>query len=139
MAEIMVSLFFLLLSLIYLFFAQDLTFGTLGAPKAGFLPMVAGGIAVVLSLMLVIKLVLQNRVKVTDATNWRKFILIIAGLVIYITILDVVGYFFATFIIMFYLLKVTDTIGWACPLFIAAGVSVVGYLLFREYLNVYLP
>jgi len=139
MAEKIVSGFFLIFSLTYLFFAQDLSFGTLGAPKAGFLATLAGFIATALSLATVVKPEPQQKKDMVDGINLTKVLFVAIGLLCYVAILDVVGYLAATFIIMIYLLKVTDTVGWIIPICLSMAISLGFYVVFKNYLGIYLP
>jgi putative tricarboxylic transport membrane protein len=139
MAGKVMAVLFLILSLSYLFFARELSFGTLGAPKAGFLATLAGMMATGLSLIIVFKEMLQRKEDKADGSNVRKVIFVTIGLLYYLVILGVVGYLAATFMIMLYLLKVTDTVGWSVPLCLSAGISLGCYLLFKQYLGIFLP
>ncbi|SMC32531.1 tripartite tricarboxylate transporter TctB family protein [Sporomusa malonica] len=139
MAERIITMSFLLGSIIYLFGAQQLTFGTVASPKSGFLPHLAGVAGIALALAL---LVIQLRTKKTivkDTVDWTKFLFVIIGLLVYITILNTIGYLAAAFIFLLYLFKVADTGGWIAPVAMAAGSSAVFYLIFGHYLAVTLP
>ncbi|MCC5465890.1 tripartite tricarboxylate transporter TctB family protein [Pelosinus baikalensis] len=139
MIEKIISLLFLIGSLTYLYWAQEFTFGTLGSPKSGFLPNLAGVTALLLSLLLMFR---QFRLKKTnnkEAVDWTKFLFILIGLAFYLMILTIVGYFVATFIFLFYLFKVADTSGWRVPLAISFCGSAAFHLLFTYYLKVALP
>ena len=139
MTEKIITLLFFLGSLTYLSWAQELTFGTLGSPKSGFLPTLAGTIALLLSLTLFCSPLQSKSTNEQEKVDWTKFIFIIIGLLFYILILKIIGYFAATFIFLFYLLKVADTSGWIFPLIISLGSSATFYLLFAYYLKVTLP
>jgi len=71
--------------------------------------------------------------------DWTKFIFILIGLLFYITLFNILGYFTATFIFLFYFFKIADTPGWLFPCMMAVGSSTVFYLLFKDYLAVALP
>lgn len=131
-------MFFLFFSLTYLFFARDLSFGALGAPKAGFLPTLAGIIGTLLSFFAVMQEVLRDKPKRPADFYWSKFLFTVIGLLFYVIVLNSIGYLVATFIVMLYWLKVTDTGGWATPFFVAAGVALAFSVLFKQ-LGVYLP
>lgn len=139
MTEKIITLLFFLGSITYLSWAQELTFGTLGSPKSGFLPTLAGIMAFLLSLALFCSPLQSKSNEKAEEVDWSKFIFIIIGLLFYILILKIVGYFAATFIFLFYLLKVADTSGWFFPLLISFGSSATFYLLFAYYLKVTLP
>jgi putative tricarboxylic transport membrane protein len=139
MAEKIMAVLFLILSLSYLFFARDFSFGTLGAPKAGFLPTLAGIVATVLSLAIIFKQILLREEPEAEGTDLRKVIFVTLGLLCYAVILGIVGYLAATFVILLYLFKVTETVGWITPLCLSLGISLGSYLLFKQYLGVFLP
>jgi putative tricarboxylic transport membrane protein len=139
MAEKIITLFFLLGSIVYLSVAQQFTFGTLGSPKSGFLPSLSGTIALLLSLTLLYKQLRSSKSSVQDKVNWIKFIFIIIGLLFYISFLNSIGYFAATFIFLFYLFKVADTAGWLMPLLVSFSSAAIFYLIFANYLSVTLP
>jgi putative tricarboxylic transport membrane protein len=139
MTEKIIIFLFLLGSIAYLFWAQELTFGNLGSPKSGFLPTLAGTAALLLSLFLFYSRLQSKKANEQEKVDWTKFLFIIIGLLFYIMILKYIGYFAATFIFLFYLLKVTDTSGWIFPLLISFSSSAIFYLLFAYYLKVTLP
>lgn len=139
MAERIITLALLLGGLVYLFLARQLAFGTLASPKAGFLPIVAGSITVILALILVVSQWRSHKSMKQTKVNWTTFSFIIIGLLFYITSLQIIGFLAATFIFLFYLLKVGDRLGWIIPFVIAAASSTFFYILFERYLAVTLP
>ncbi|HWR42229.1 tripartite tricarboxylate transporter TctB family protein [Sporomusa sp.] len=139
MAERIITMSFLLGSIIYLFGAQQLTFGTVESPKSGFLPHLAGLVGIALSLVLLIIQLRTKKTIVKDTVDWTKFLFVIIGLLVYITILNTIGYLAAAFIFLLYLFKVADTGGWIFPVAMAACSSAVFYLVFGHYLAVTLP
>lgn len=139
MTEKLITLFFLLGSVVYLCSAGQLTFGTLQSPRSGFLPILAGVIAVIVAFCLMFSQLQWKESIPKMNVDWTKFIFILIGLLFYITIFNVIGYFPATFIFLFYLFKIADTVGWLLPFIMAAGSSTVFFLLFKYYLAVTLP
>ncbi|WP_312338678.1 tripartite tricarboxylate transporter TctB family protein [Anaerospora hongkongensis] len=139
MIEKIITLLFLLGSSAYLYAAQQLAFGTLSSPKSGFLPHLAGSAAVLLSALLLVRQARSNKAIPCEKADWTKFIFIIIGFIFYIVVLSSIGYLLSTFILLFYLLKVTDTSGWIQPLLIAVISSAACYLVFGRYLAVPLP
>ncbi len=135
MAEKLISVFFLVASIVYTYYAHHLSFGTFAAPKAGFLPVISGQIAIILALILVIKPWAQANMRQAVNINWRKLVFVIAGLLFYIVLFKLVGYLAATFVIMFYLLKMTETTGWLIPGLLSAGVAASFYFIFEKLLG----
>lgn len=130
---------FLLSSTIYLFQAYGLTLGTLSAPKSGFLPVLSGLVAALLSLVLIMGQLKSKSCIKREKVDWTKFVFLILGLLFYVILLNIIGYFAATFLFLLYFLKVADTENWLAPLLIAAGSSAGLYLLFQKFLGVTLP
>ena len=139
MTEKIITLLFLIGSIVYLCLAGQLTFGTFQSPRSGFMPMLAGIIALLVALVLMFNQLRTKKNTFQHNIDWTKFIFILIGLLFYITIFNVIGYFVATFIFLFYLFKISDTTGWVMPFTMAAGSSTVFYLLFKYYLAVPLP
>jgi hypothetical protein len=139
MADKLITLSVMVGSIIYLFEAQQLAFGSLESPKSGFLPMLAGAGALLLSLAILIRQWRSAERTNQEPVDWTKFIFVIIGLLFYITILTNIGYFAATLILLLYLFKVADTAGWLVPLLLAVISSVAFYLLFARYLAIPLP
>lgn len=134
-----VAVFFLLFSGGFLLMARDLSFGTIGAPKAGFLPALGGICAVLVATIVVVAEWVNKQPDEAQPVGWRKLLLLVIGLLLFVVFLENVGYFAATFIIMLYLLKVTETEGWVLPLLLSACVSTACYLIFALYLGVTFP
>lgn len=139
MTEKAVTCFFLAGIFIYLFLAKELSFGLIAAPKAGFLPILAGVTASILIIAVMIRHFFAKRQMDSSGINWRKFLLVSVGLIFYIIFLQVVGYIAATFIIMFYLFKVTDTAGWFKPGLLSTVVAVSFFIVFVKILGITLP
>ncbi len=137
MAEKLITLFFLGFSVVYTYNAFALSFGSFMAPKAGFLPVIAGGMAVALAFVLVINTLCQkgNRLNI----SWQKLIFIVIGIFVYILLLKLAGYIAAVFICLLYLLKVTETGGWGYPCLFSAGAAVSFYFVFVKLLGCHLP
>ncbi|MCM0758705.1 tripartite tricarboxylate transporter TctB family protein [Sporomusa sphaeroides DSM 2875] len=139
MAERLLSVFFLAISIGYTYYAGNLSFGSFMAPKAGFLPLLTGSIAICLALTIVIRSWPVKATGKTGNVNWRKLIFIIIGIVAYIIIMQLAGYLAATFIILFYLLKMAETPGWLTPGLFSAGIALSFYFIFEKFLGSKLP
>lgn len=136
MTETRISGFFLIMSVFYTYNACSLSFGSFMAPKAGFLPVITGCLAVALTLA---QLMLCIRKESEDCIHLRKLVFISIGMIVYIFLLKLAGYVFAVFISLLYLLKVTETEGWVFPCLFSAGTAVGFYVLFGILLGSNLP
>ncbi|MBP2629566.1 MAG: hypothetical protein H6Q70_194 [Firmicutes bacterium] len=139
MTEKIITGLFLLGSVAYLYFAGQLTFGSLQSPHSGFLPILVGIIALVVSILIMFKQLQTKTSSSSNSVDWTKFIFILIGLLFYITVFNIIGYLTTTFIFLFYLFKIADTTGWFLPFTMAACSSTAFYLLFKYYLAVTLP
>lgn len=139
MIEKAVTCFFMVFSFLYLYFAQKLSFGVIVAPKAGFLPILTGIAASILAPSILLFQKLGTLAAGVIVINWRKFFFIIFGLIFYIIFLQMVGYIAATFMFLFYLFKVTDTVGWLSPGVLSTTVAISFFVVFVKLLGVTLP
>jgi putative tricarboxylic transport membrane protein len=139
MSERFVAAFFLLMSALYVYFARELSFGSTSVPKAGFLPMISGTIAVILAVAVVIRSMMADSAGEDSFFSWRRLIFLIIGLVVYVILLNLSGYLATTFITMFYLLKVTETEGWLTPCLLSVGIASGFYFVFVNLLGCNLP
>ena len=139
MAERIITLFFLLLNTVYLFYSLQLTFGTLQSPKSGFLPLITAAIGLIITIILLLRQWSVKKVFLQDDIDWTKFIFVVIGLLFYITSLNAIGYFTATFMTLFYFFKIGDMTDCTLPFTMALSSSTVLYLLFDYYLAIPLP
>jgi len=137
--ERILTLFFLLVNCTYLLYALQLTSGNLQSPKSGFLPLLTAVTALILILLIIIRQRSLKILSIAKNVDWTKFLFIIIGLFFYIIILDVIGYFAATFILLLYLFKIGDIMGWLLPFTLTVTSATLFYLLFNYYLAVPLP
>ncbi len=139
MAEKTLSFVFLLVSIGYVWAACDLSFGRMNAPKAGFLPVISGSIAIFLSAIIIGRLMLKKQIKAASQVNWRKLTVVVFGLLCYVALFVYIGYTATTFVILFYLLKVTEMPGWINPCLLSAGIAGSFYFIFAVLLGCNLP
>ena len=139
MADKVLSAFFLLLSLAYLYFAREMSFGSLGSPKSGFLPMVTGTGASLLAFINFIGVLKRGPGSAGRQRALKKLVPFCLSLASYIVLLKYAGYLFATFIVLFCLLKVSEAKGWLIPLVISAGVAAGFHFTLGGLLGVVFP
>lgn len=143
MSEKLVVIFFLVTTTLYTHSAFQLSFGCLQAPKAGFLPVVTGCIAVTLALSLCIATLFRKgrrkAANIPNDINWRKLLFLIIGMIGYVILLNLIGYLLATIVILFYLFKVAETEGWVFPCLFSVGIALSFYVVFYELLGTNLP
>jgi hypothetical protein len=141
MIELAVSGFFLAISLVYLFLIKDMTFGSLTSPKTGFMPIIAGVGALVLSAINLYKVARTKRIGDTlplDRAGILKLAIFVAALIGYLASLKYIGFFPATFIVLFFLIKLS-TSKWRMPLVVSLSVTTAFYLVFSLLLGIQFP
>ncbi len=141
MIELAVSVFFLVISLIYLFLIRDMPFGSLTAPKTGFMPIIAGVGAFALSAINLYKVLRTKGIVARsplDRAGLLKLGIFVAALIAYLGSLKYIGYFPATFIVLFFLIKLS-TGKWRMPLIVSLSVTAAFYLVFSLLLGIQFP
>ncbi|HHW02187.1 MAG TPA: tripartite tricarboxylate transporter TctB family protein [Thermoanaerobacterales bacterium] len=147
MLEKAVSGALVIISIAYLYMAKGLSFGSASQPGVGFMPTIVGAMAVVLSIINFISVMLKKDNKKAnkkdDDTAPKmdiiKLVKFVAGCIVYVFMLDYTGFLIATFVVMVYLLKVTEVQGWVLPVIVSAGTSLGFYIVFEKMLGVLLP
>jgi putative tricarboxylic transport membrane protein len=119
-----------------------LNIGSFHAPGPAFLPFFAAGLLGVLSL---ISLVQTWREKEENETNpWAgtpfvKLVLLLAVLFLYTALLQVLGFILGTFMLLLFLFRVVEPVGWK-TVFIVTVLTMGGtYLLFGVLIESTLP
>lgn len=141
MAERILIFFLLFFSTLYFYAARKLEFGTILKPMAGFLPSIAGFLAILLLVYLLIANITKKEYLTLPQikTNWTRFVFICVGLIFFTVIVHFLGYFIATFLLLFYLFKITGASGVFTPCLVSLASATFFYILFVVYLTVPLP
>lgn len=141
MGEKIVNGFLLLLSLFYCWFARKYSFGSLTAPKTGFLPQLVGYSAVIISGYLLIRSMAgrgdAKNVKMT--CDYKRLALLILTMALYIIVFKKVGYLLSTAVLLYAVMKIGLVKGWKIPLSVSVITSVFFYVVFKIFLSVPLP
>ena len=140
--EKLVNLGLFLLSVFYLTYSlSNYKLGTVRAPKEGFMPMIVGVVATLISAFLLVQSLLNKG----DAQNvkfnisWKRFFLLIAISLAYALLLNTIGYTVSSFLFLLAVLKIAGVNGWKKPLIISVISAVAFYLIFKVALGVMLP
>jgi putative tricarboxylic transport membrane protein len=139
LGDIIGGLFFLALGIWAIIGAHKLHVGTVTEPQPGFFPFLGGVTLAALSGILLFQALL-GRSKGTGAFGalWRP-IAMIMGLVLYVAILDSIGYILATIVLSLILLRALDTKTWWVLAVAALCITFGSYILFDRALGVTLP
>ena len=120
--------------------ARKLPFGTVSTPDSGFFPLSLAVMLAALSALIVLAswLPIARDAEPPSWKNAGRVALVAAALVVYVAVLNRLGYLLASVLIMLFYLRGLERVRWSVTLAITI-VSVVGsYLLFRR-LGVPLP
>ncbi len=119
--------------------------GPVSAPGAGFFPAALGGILSALSLALLITTALgkfraeEKQRFWKEKNSWVKIALVLLSLILFMLLLEFLGYIITTIIFVFFLLKFVGKKGWRISIVMAVLVSLGSYALFKMALGVSLP
>lgn len=134
------ALFILAFGSLTAFSALRLGLGTINQPEAGFLPFYAAILLVILSLFLLLGSLGKKSFTDTprNMIQYRKIIFIIACLLGYSLLLDILGFYLITFSLMFMLFFVESR---KIRFALLGGILVIlcVYVLFQLLLGVYFP
>ncbi len=135
------SLLFLILSCLVMLEAVRLKLDSIHNPGPGFLPFFLG---LSLAILSILSLFLPDpRKKATVFWNdWprsRSTFFIFAGLIVYLLLFRILGFYIDTFLVMLFLIKLSGEKGYGRPLVVSVSVMAVTYLLFHKLLFIPFP
>jgi putative tricarboxylic transport membrane protein len=139
--EAIVSGFFAAAALLYLWLVRDMAFGSLTSPKSGFMPIVAGSGALVLSTANLVRLIAgtgRPADRPVDRAVLVKASVFTMALAAYLAIMRFIGFFPSTFILVAVLIGYS-TGRRLMPLAVALGTTVASYLVFSLLLGIQFP
>ena len=141
-ANLWTSLFLMVLSGVVISETFELEIGTPSNPGSGFTIFGTAGVLGILALHLFIKSLLSEKrrsEKALEKTHRWRVVSVIAANIVYILILQPVGYLLSTFLLMGFLFQVSGKGKWFSSLWGAALTSLVSYLVFFRLLGLNLP
>ncbi len=119
--------------------AIGLQLGQAHDPKPGFLPFIDGVALTILSAILIIKAWRGDTTGVNAFGNLWRPAMLITGLVIYISISNLMGFIIATTILSVIILRIMETKSWWVVAVGSLTMAIGSYLLFDRLLEVTLP
>ena len=122
------------------FESAKLPFGTIHNPGQGFFPWWASVLVVLLATILLIQaLKLRASTALDKSGRIAKVAALLVALAAYTFLLDPLGYPLCTFLLVLFMLRVTDPQRWTVALSMAAITAVGSYVVFAIWLSVPLP
>lgn len=142
--DIISSLLLCLVGAAFAWGGFHLGFGALNAPGAGFIPVLIGGLLSLLSVVLLLITAAKHPAQPETGsraakTHWRNVVPALISLILYILLLNPLGYVVTTCFFLLYLLKFIGGKRWGASIAISVMASVASYLVFKVLLEVRLP
>ena len=123
-----------------LYESSKLPFGTIHSPGPGFFPWWTSALIVVLALVLALQALVSRSNDVGEGRGRiAKVALLLFALSAYTFLLDPLGYLICTFLLVLFMLRVTDPQRWTVALSMALITAVGSYVVFAVWLSVPLP
>ncbi len=141
-ADLWTGLFLMIFSAAVIREAIQLDVGTPQSPGSGFMICGAAGVLGLLALRQFIKsLHFQRREarRASEAIRWKQIVGVISANIIYIFLLQPVGYLVCTFLLLCFLFQIHEKGRWVSAVGGAALTSLLSYLIFSRLLQLHLP
>lgn len=137
--DVVASLLFLALGIGVCIQAAWLGFGSVLTPEPGFFPWIGGLTLVVLSVCLFVRGFGTRAAAAVADGGWAPPALLLAALVVYVPLLEPLGYPIATTGLCVAALRILKTRRWSATLGVSVALAVGTFYLFNRMLGVELP
>ena len=135
----MAGLIFVLIGVGVIIGALKLRVGSATEPQPGFFPFVGGVLLLILSSILFVQGLRGRSLGTKAFGELRRPAILIVAMVVYVVILDGVGYVIATIMLSAIVLRILETKSWWVIVVASLVLSVGSYILFDRLLGVTLP
>jgi putative tricarboxylic transport membrane protein len=134
------GIFFLLLGMAVCYFSWKIGLGSPAKPGPGFMPFLAGLLLAALSFVLVIQVLLSWTAPTWETRIlWKNILAVLAAMVAYGLLLDMIGFVLITFAFVVILMKVIEPQSWRRAILGGIVSALASYLLFETLLKSQLP
>jgi hypothetical protein len=136
------SLFWLAIGLAIAFYSRRYSLGTLSSPGPGFLPFLTGVAIALLALVIFFQQLPQKKDTLKSLwahKKWPAVPIVMAALVVYAVLLNLLGFILDTFLLTAFLLRVMEPLSWNKVLAGASGATFGSYAVFHLWLEAQLP
>ncbi len=132
----MASAVFLILSCLVMIESVNLKLGDIHEPGPGFMPFFLGLSLAVLSILSFFFPDLRQKGAAfwNDWQRGKNTFCVFAGLIVYLIFFKILGFYIDTFLLMFFLQKVSGEKGYTRPVFVSLLTMGITYLLFYKLL-----
>jgi putative tricarboxylic transport membrane protein len=122
--------------------AIHLGLGELHLPGIGFMPFLVGVSLGLFGFILTVLATVKGKrddSKIWEGQNWKNVVLPLLALVIYVVLMEPLGFLPTTFLLQFFLLKLTAPKRWFVPMVTSLLIVFFCYLIFSLWLKIPLP
>lgn len=135
----LLALFFGALGALMVWKGRDLTYWDRFAPGSGFLPVWLGAVLVALVALLVLRNQSETQSSASEPGAWRKPAVIVAGLIVCVALVELLGFVVAVGAYLLFLLLFVERLPARLGGSVAVGTTLSIYLIFAVWLRVPLP
>ena len=139
----MPSVVLTLIGLLFCLFSLKLGLGSVTAPGPGFVPFLAGGLLIVLTIAALLEGRPETRMKswsqLFGGERWRVVLGILGSLFLYALVMDVLGFILSTFLMLLFLFKISEGQRWKVAIGASIITMVLTYFLFDYFLQISFP
>ena len=135
------ALFFILFSIYVCAVSYRLGLGSLHKPGSGFMPFWSGASVGILAAILLIQDIISHRApgETREKVTWKSIALTLCFFLVYILVLERLGYIIATVLFVGTILKTIERKGWFLSGWVAVVMALVSYYIFKVWLQAELP
>ena len=136
------SLFWLVVGLAIALYSRKYDLGSLSSPGPGFLPFLSGAAMALLALVVFFQQFPKRKETLKSLwshTKWPTVLLVLASLVAYTVLLELLGFLLDTFVLTAFLLRVMEPLNWTKVFAGATGATLGSYAVFQLWLQAQLP
>ena len=126
------------------FGGSRLGFGTLDRPESGFMSLFTGSLLVLLGLISMLSKAFGESEKkgaerISGGMSQKVRLYSILALILYASLLDLLGFLVATFLLLFFLFKMLSPRKWFSHMLLSLITVVLSYLLFHVWFRIDFP
>ena len=142
--DIASSLFWLLFAIYFTAQSYSLGLGHWGMPGPGYFPFGAGLLFGVISLCVAVSSIRKSSAgehpkETSERLQWENVALILASMLVYIIIFKRAGFVIATFLLVFFFIRIIARQRWFRSILVAVSITVAFHIFFNILLNTQLP
>ena len=135
------AIFFILFSIYVCMVSYRLGLGSLHKPGSGFMPFWSGAFVGILAAIVLIQDFVSRRAteENREKVAWKSIALSLFFFLVYILVLERLGYIISTVLFVGIILKAIERKGWFLSSWVAVVMALVSYYIFKVWLQAELP